>query len=223
MKILQLSSFKTALSTGLTVAILGTTVGCTVVGPGYDNQPIYRGDTGYGNANYSRVTQQLRNDLRRKGYQVMDIRSDSYRGNRAITTIARKNNQAYELKYTYPGLRLISSNRQDWSKKRDDDRYDNDRDYDKHDYDKKDKYRNKNRNRYKNDDVEDSIKRESRYPAIKQRAVRKLRAMGYRVKNIELEEKNNRGVFEIEARRGSQDYEILLGYPNLNVIKVEND
>ena len=47
--------------------------------------------------------------------------------------------------------------------------------------------------------------------------------MGYRVKDIELEEKNNRGVFEVEARRGSQDYEILLGYPNLNVIKVKKD
>ena len=47
--------------------------------------------------------------------------------------------------------------------------------------------------------------------------------MGYRVKDIELEEKNNRGIFEIEAKRGSQEYEILLGYPNLNVIKVEKD
>lgn len=226
MKILKPFSFKTAISAGLTVALLGTTVGCTVVGPGYDNQPIYRGDAGYGNANYSRVTQQLRNDLRRKGYQVMDIRSDSYRGNRAITAIAKKNNQAYELKYTYPDLRLISSNRTALSNIWQDDKYDNDR-YDKNDY-KKDKYKNKNKgnknkNRYKKDDIEDSIKRESRYPAIKQRAVRKVSAMGYRVKDIELEEKNNRGVFEIEARRGSQDYEILLGYPNLNVIKVEKD
>ena len=40
---------------------------------------------------------------------------------------------------------------------------------------------------------------------------------------IELKEKNGRGVFEIEAKRGSQEYEILLGYPNLNVIKVEKD
>lgn len=47
--------------------------------------------------------------------------------------------------------------------------------------------------------------------------------MGYRVKNIELEEKNNRGVFEIEAKRGSQEYEILLSYPDLNVIKIEKD
>ena len=234
MKILQLFSLKTARSAGLSLTLLGTMVGCTVVGPGYDNNSVYRGDKGYdNNASYNRVSQRLRQDLRRKGYQVIDIKSDNYRGNRAITAYAKKSNQTYELKYTYPSLKLISSNRQDWSKKRYDDKYDNDRDYDKHDYDKhdydkKDKYRNKNKgnknkNRYKNDDIEDSIKRESRYPAIKQRAVRKVSAMGYRVKDIELEEKNNRGVFEIEARRGSQDYEILLGYPNLNVIKVEKD
>ena len=75
----------------------------------------------------------------------------------------------------------------------------------------------------KNDDIEDSIKRDSRYPAIKQRAINKVRSMGCRVEDIELEEKNGRGVFEIEAKRGSQEYEILLGYPNLNVIKVEKD
>jgi uncharacterized membrane protein YkoI len=47
--------------------------------------------------------------------------------------------------------------------------------------------------------------------------------MGYRVKDIELDERNNRGVFEIEAKKGSQEYEILLSYPNLNVIKIEKD
>ena len=75
----------------------------------------------------------------------------------------------------------------------------------------------------KNDDIEDSIKRDSRYPAIKQRAINKIQGMGYRVNDIELEEKNGRGVFEIEAKRGSQEYEIRLGYPKLNVIKIEKD
>ncbi|MEJ6069214.1 PepSY domain-containing protein, partial [Psychrobacter sp. 16-Bac2893] len=73
---------------------------------------------------------------------------------------------------------------------------------------------------YKN---EDSIKNESRYPAIKRRAINKVEGMGYRVKDIEFEQKNNRGVFEIEAKRGSQEYEITLGYPNLNVIKIKKD
>lgn len=199
--------------------MLGTVAGCAVVGPGYEDYPIYGGNSDYGNADYKHVSQTLRNNLSRQGYQVMDIRSDNYRGNRALTAIARKNNQTYELKYTYPDLRLISSNKTASSNIWQDDRYDKD------DY-KKDKYKNngkyKNDKRYKNN-TEGSIKRESRYPAIKQGAVNKVRSMGYQVKDIELEEKNGRGVFEIEAKRGSQEYEILLGYPNLNVIKVEKD
>ena len=225
MKILPTFSFKTAISAGLALTMLGTVAGCAVVGPGYEDYPIYGGNSDYGNADYKRVGQNLRNNLSRQGYQVMDIRSDNYRGNRALTAIARKNNQTYELKYTYPDLRLISSNKTASSNVWQNDRYDKDR-YDKDDY-KKDKYKNngeyKNDKRYKNNDIEDRIKRESRYPAIKQGAVNKVRSMGYQVKDIELEEKNGRGVFEIEAKRGSQQYEILLGYPNLNVIKVEKD
>lgn len=225
MKILSAFSFKTAISTGLALTLLGTVAGCAVVDPGYGNYPIYGDSGGYGNTDYKRVSQTLRNDLRRKGYQVLDIRSNNYRGNRAITAIARKNNQTYELKYSYPELRLISSNKRGSSNVWQDDRYDKDR-YDKYDY-KKDKYRNhgkyKNNKRYKDDDIEDSIKRDSRYPAIKQRAVNKVRSMGYRVEDIEFEEKNGRGVFEIDAKRGSQEYEILLGYPNLNVIKIAKD
>lgn len=225
MKILSAFSFKTAISTGLALTLLGTVAGCAVVDPGYGNYPIY-GDSGdYGNTDYKRVSQTLRNDLRRKGYQVLDIRSDNYRGNRAITAIARKNNQTYELKYSYPDLRLISSNKGGSSNVWQDDRYDKDR-YDKYDY-KKDKYRNhgkyKNNKRYKDDDIENSIKRDSRYPAIKQRAVNKVKSMGYSVKDVELDEKNGRGVFEIEAKRGSQEYEIFLDYPNLNVIKIKKD
>lgn len=224
MKILPAFSLKAAISAGLALTMLGTVTGCAVVGPGYEDYPIYGGNSDYGNADYKRVSQTLRNNLSRQGYQVMDIRSDNYRGNRALTAIARKNNQTYELKYTYPDLRLISSNKTASSNIWQDDRYDKDR-YDKDDY-KKDKYKNngkyKNDKRYKNN-TEGSIKRESRYPAIKQGAVNKVRSMGYQVKDIELEEKNGRGVFEIEAKRGSQEYEILLGYPNLNVIKVEKD
>ncbi|WP_201545358.1 hypothetical protein [Psychrobacter immobilis] len=224
MKILPAFSFKIAISAGLALTMLGTVAGCAVVGPGYEDYPIYGGNSDYGNADYKHVSQTLRNNLSRQGYQVMDIRSDNYRGNRAITAIARKNNQTYELKYTYPDLRLISSNKTASSNIWQDDRYDKDR-YDKDDY-KKDKYKNngkyKNDKRYKNN-TEGSIKRESRYPAIKQGAVNKVRSMGYQVKDIEFEEKNGRGVFEIEAKRGSQEYEILLGYPNLNVIKVEKD
>ncbi|WP_201568212.1 hypothetical protein [Psychrobacter sp. JCM 18900] len=220
MKTIKPFSIKATLSTGLVVALLGTTVGCTVVGSGYDNQPVYRGGDNSQNNNFHRVSQQLRQDLRRKGYQVIDIRADSYRGDRALTAYAKKNNQAYELKYTYPALRLISSSKKAWPNN-----WDNNKSQKNNDRYKENKHQDNYQNgqRYKKGDVEDTIKREARYPTIKRRAVNKVRAMGYRVEDIDLEEKNKRGVFEIEAKRGSQKYEILLSYPNLDVIKVRKD
>ncbi|WP_201606904.1 hypothetical protein [Psychrobacter immobilis] len=220
MKTIKPFSIKATVSTGLVVALLGTTVGCAVVGSGYDNQPVYRGDNNSQSNNFNRVSQQLRQDLRRKGYQVIDIRADSYRGDRALTAYAKKNNQAYELKYTYPTLRLISSSKRAWPNNGDNNKSQkNNGRYKENKH--KDNYQNGQRS--KKGDVEDTIKRESRYPAIKRRAINKVRAMGYRVEDIELEEKNKRGVFEIEAKRGSQKYEILLSYPNLDVIKVRKD
>ncbi len=219
MKILQHSTLKTVLSAGFALTLIGATAGCAVAGAGYDNYPIYNDNSGYANAENNRAIQQLRKDLRRQGYEVMDIRSDSNRGNRVLTAFAKKNNQAYELRYTSPALRLISSNKKAWSNIWQDKNHNNNGYNGK--YNNSGKYNNNNR--YKNDDVEDRIKKEARYPAIKQRAINKVQGMGYRVKDIELEEKNNRGVFEIEAKRGSQEYEIILGYPNLNVIKIEKD
>ena len=107
---LKTFSFKTAMSAGLALTLLGATAGCAVAGAGYDNYPIYNDNSGYSNAENNRAIQQLRKNLRRQGYEVMDIRSDSNRGNRVLTAFAKKNNQAYELKYTSPDLRLISSN-----------------------------------------------------------------------------------------------------------------
>ncbi|GAF51792.1 LOW QUALITY PROTEIN: hypothetical protein JCM18900_273 [Psychrobacter sp. JCM 18900] len=212
MKTIKPFSIKATLSTGLVVALLGTTVGCTVVGSGYDNQPVYRGGDNSQNNNFHRVSQQLRQDLRRKGYQVIDIRADSYRGDRALTAYAKKNNQAYELKYTYPALRLISSSKKSMAKLG----------VAKEPL-RKQASRLSKWSALKKAMSEDTIKREARYPTIKRRAVNKVRAMGYRVEDIDLEEKNKRGVFEIEAKRGSQKYEILLSYPNLDVIKVRKD
>lgn len=207
MKTLKPFSFKTVLSASLAFSLVGVTAGCAVAGSGYDSYPIYNDNSGYNHAENNRAIQQLRQDLRRKGYNVMDVRTESYRGNRVLTVLAKKNNQAYELKYSSPDLRLISSTKKPWSNVWDD----------KNDYKDNGKYKDKH---YKN---EDSIKNESRYPAIKRRAINKVEGMGYRVKDIEFEQKNNRGVFEIEAKRGSQEYEITLGYPNLNVIKIKKD
>ena len=124
MKILRNFSLRTVISTGLTVALLGTAVGCTVVGPGYDNYPIYRGDdNSSSNRSFNSLSQQLRQNLQRKGYQVMDIKPDNYRGNRSILAYAKKNNQVYELRYSYPDLKLISSSKRDYSNDWQDDKH----------------------------------------------------------------------------------------------------
>lgn len=205
MKFLPRSTLKTAVSSALAVALLSTAVGGTAIASNYGQQQIYRGDSN--NNNFGQISQQLRQNLRRSGYYVMDIQAN---GSNQIDVYAKKNNQPYELKYTYPGLKLISSHKKDWSNVW---------------QDKNNHHQNGNGYYGQNsqDDVEDRIRKEARYPAIKQRAIRKVSDMGYRVKEIELEEENNHGVFEIEAKRGSQDYDIILGYPNLNVIKLEKD
>ncbi len=191
------SMVKAALVSGLTVAVLSTTIGGAAIASNYGDQQVYR------DGNFGQIASQLRQNLRSDGYIMMDIQAD---GDNRINVYAKKNNKPYELKYSYPGLKLISSKQKTWSNLW---------------QGKNDNYRNNQQ--ANNDDIEDRIQKESRYPAVKQRAIRKVTSMGYRVEDIELDEKNNRGVFEIEAKKGSQDYEILLSYPNLEVIKLEKD
>lgn len=198
-------SIKAAAISIVTVAVIGTTLGSSAMATNYHsaNQAIYR------DGNFGTLAQKLRRDLSKSGYQVMDIQAVNSRGNPSIVVFAKKNNLPYELKYTYPGLKLISSSQKQWSTVWQDKKQLHHGNY-------------KQANRY-NNDLEDNIKKEARYPTIKQRAIRKVSSMGYQVKKIDIDEKNNRGVFEIDAKKGGQDFDIILGYPNLNVIKVEKD
>lgn len=153
MKILSHFSLKHVISAGLTLAILGTAVGCTVVEPGYNNQPVYRGNNNYQDRSFNSLSQQLRQDLRRNGYQVMDIKPDNYRGNQAILVHAKKNNQAYELRYSYPNLKLINSSKINWSNNRRDNDYQRNNNHNNNNrYNNRDNYKNKaqhrNNNRY---------------------------------------------------------------------------
>ena len=214
MKVVPRFNMKTILSSTLTAALLTTTIGSTAMASDYGNQNYNNQNHNnqssvYRDGNFGTIAQKLRRDLSRSGYQVMDIQADTYRGNQSLVVYAKKNNKPYEIKYTYPGLKLISSSQKDWSNVwKDKDRQHGN---------------NYHNNKHNNNDVEDNIKKEARYSAVKQRAINKVRDMGYTIKDIELKEKNNRGIFEIEAKRGNQDYDIVLGYPNLNVIKLEKD
>lgn len=204
-------SIKVAAASVLSVAAIGTVIGSSAMA--YNN---YSPQAVYQDGNFQTLAQKLRRDLSKNGYQVMDIQVDSQRSTPTLIVFAKKNNLPYELKYTYPGLKLISNSQKQWStvwqdkKKLHNNSYQNQSRY------------NQKQSQYSNN-IEDNIKKEARYPAIKQRAIRKVNSLGYQVKDIDIDEKNNRGVFEIEARKAGQDYDILLGYPNLNVIKIEKD
>ena len=221
MQALPRFTIKTILSSTLTATLLTATIGCTAMASdygnsNYGNQNYNNQSSVYRDGNFGTIAQKLRRDLSRSGYQVMDIQPDTYRGNQSLVVYAKKNNKPYELKYTYPSLKLISSSQKDWSNVwKDKDRHYGNANNNKHNNG------NANNNKYNN--IEDNIKKEARYPAIKQQAINKVKNMGYQVKDIELDEKDNRGVFEIEARRGNQDYDIILSYPNLSVIKLEKD
>ncbi|WP_352336425.1 hypothetical protein [Psychrobacter sp. 16-MNA-CIBAN-0192] len=216
MKVAPRFTAKTLLSSTLAAALLTTTIGCTAMASDHDNKNYNNQNYGnhnnqssvYRDGNFGTIAQKLRRDLSRSGYQVMDIQADTYRGNQSLVVYAKKNNQPYEMKYTYPGLKLISSSQKDWSNVW---------------KDKNRQHGNNYQNNRHNNNVEDNIKKEARYPAVKQRAINKVRNMGYTIKDIELKEKNNRGMFEIEAKRGNEKYDIVLGYPDLNVIKLEKD
>lgn len=196
MPIKKSSLLKKLIASGLTIALLGATVGSNAQSANHSGQSIYQ------DGRFGQISSQLRQDLRQDGYYVMDIQAD---GDSQIDVYAKKDNQPYVLKYTYPELKQISSDKKEWSNVW-----------------KNKNHHQQNANGY-DADIEDKIKEEARYPTVKQRAIGKMSDMGYEVKDIELEEEDNQGIFEIDAKRDSQDYEVVLGYPDLNIIKLEED
>ena len=103
-------------ATGCMTALLGITAGC-VSTPYYDGHGKYDGNGVYrdGNkANFGHVSQELRARLERSGYKVMDVRKVKGNNDR-ILAHARRNNQDYEMIYTYPSLRLVSGRAYDRS------------------------------------------------------------------------------------------------------------
>lgn len=195
------TTLKTVTASALSIALLSTAIGGTAMAYDHGGNGYKEGSHHiYKDQNFGKNIGKLRADLRRSGYYVMDVQAVS---DNRINVYAKKNNQPYELKYTYPELKLISSAKKDWSTVWDD--------------------KNHHGDRHDKNDIEDTIKNESRYPQVKQRAIKKLNNMGYQVEDIEIDEQNGKGVFEIEATNSGQDYEVILGYPNLNVIKLERD
>lgn len=85
MKILTLSTLKTAFSAGIVVALLGTAVGCTTVTPGYDGQKVYYPqDKHHNNGNYNNGRYKKGN-YDNNGYH----KNKNHEGKKRIITITR--------------------------------------------------------------------------------------------------------------------------------------
>ena len=121
-------SLPKVVATGCMTALLGMVTGCVSTPyhdghrDGYNKYDIY-GNTVYGDRDYDKkgykdnfghVSQELRARLERSGYKVMDVRKVKGDSNR-ILAHARRYDQTYEMIYTYPTLRLISSRADDRS------------------------------------------------------------------------------------------------------------
>ncbi|WP_230660796.1 PepSY domain-containing protein [Psychrobacter sp. I-STPA10] len=154
----------------------------------------------YNDANFGAITQNIRQSLQQKGYQVINIKADDYDNKPSVEVYAKKGGQAYEFIYSYPSLKVLESKQKTWSQLWNDD---NQPDLD--------------------DKIKKSVYEDSNFDSIKQKAIQKLSNMGYTVEDIDVDDYRQKPVLEIEAKRGSQDYDIKLSYPDLQIIKIEED
>lgn len=154
----------------------------------------------YSDAHFGHISQNIRQSLQQKGYQIINIKADDYDDKPALEVYAKKDGQAYEFTYSYPDLKVLETKQKAWSQLWHDD---NQPDLD--------------------DKIKKSVYEDNNFESIKQQAIQKLTNMGYQVEDIDVDDYRQKPVLEIEAERGSQDYDIKLSYPDLQIIKIEDD
>ena len=154
----------------------------------------------YQSRDFGRLAKHIRMDLQRQGYHVMNVKADDHHDKPAIKVYAKKGNQAYEMKYSYPDLKLIESKQKAWSQL-----WENDYQQDHEDKIKK------------------SIYSDSNFESIKSKAKSKLEAMGYKIDEIKADDYKKQAVLEVDADRGGKEYEIRLSYPDLQILTIEED
>ena len=204
------SVLSAALVTGLATSAVMT----SAVASNATEQQIYR------NGDFGRLAQNLRSDLRRQGYQVMNIKADTYKNSAAIKAYAKKNNKAYELTYSYPKLKLLKNEQKAWSQLWHDQNnsYGNNNHGNNH-------YGNQHHGNkyYGKNDVKDNIKQDANFNTIKAKAERKLKNMGYKIDEIEVDDYQNKGILKADVDLGDKEYEIRLSYPGLQILTIEED
>lgn len=182
----------------LTAVLMISGVGGTMVSPAmaadHIEQQIYR------DGQFGRIAEKIRTDLRRQGYYVMTIKADDYKGKPAVKVYAKKNNRAYEAKYSYPDLKLLESKQKPWSQLWQDD----------HQPDIEDK-------------IKSTILADDNFELIKKKAAQKLEKMGYVIDEIEVDDYQQKAILKADVDRGDKEYEVRLSYPDLDILTIEED
>lgn len=198
------------LSATLLTGIATSAVMTSAVASNASEQQIYR------NGDFGRLAQTLRSDLSRQGYQVMDIKADTHNNNSALKVYAKKNNKGYELTYSYPNLKLLKNEQKAWSQLWQDKNSGNRH----HNNSGNQHHGNKH---YSKNNVKDSIKQDANLNTIMAKAERKLKNMGYKIDEIEVDDYQNKGILKADVDRGDKEYEIRLSYPGLQILTIEED
>jgi len=210
-KALLTSVLSATLLTGLATSAVMT----SAVASNASEQQIYR------NGDFGRLAQTLRSNLSRQGYQVMDIKADTHNNNSAIKVYAKKNNKAYELTYSYPNLKLLKNEQKAWSQlwqdKNNGNRHHNNYGNQHHGN------QHHGNNYYGKNNVKDSIKQDANFNTIMAKAERKLKNMGYKIDEIEVDDYQNKGILKADVDLGDKEYEIRLSYPGLKILTIEED
>lgn len=160
----------------------------------HNEQAIYR------DQNFGQTAQTLRMQLRQQGYIVMDIQAATHQDKSALKVYAKKNNQAYEMTYSYPGLKLLTSEKKPWSQL----------------------WHNQHQGQHFNS-VKDSITKDANYTAVLQKAENKLTSMGYHIDEIEADDDHDQPILKADVDQGDKEYEIRLSYPSLTILSIEED
>lgn len=76
----------------------------------------------------------------------------------------------------------------------------------------------------RDDQIEHSVRTDKHYSAYKKQAIAELKRQGYRVGKIEAGDHLGQGVFEVEAYKGKEKYDIKMSYSaKPKIIKTQRD
>lgn len=76
---------------------------------------------------------------------------------------------------------------------------------------------------FANDRIERQVYNDANFAQNRAKAVQMLEQRGYQVRNIEADDHWGKPVLEADAYKNGQEYDIVLSYPDLKIIKEKVD